>query len=41
MWVMGNPRRNNSRAERLIINLVGEGRIWVCNNNGNIENGKI
>ena len=36
---MGNPRRNNSRAERLIINSVGEGGIWVCNSNGNIENG--
>ena len=31
--------RNNSRAERLIVNSVGEGAIWVCNSNGNIENG--
>ena len=37
--VMGMPSRNNSRAERLIINSVGEGAIWVCNSNGNIENG--
>ena len=37
--VMGDNRRKNSRAERLIINSVGEGGIWVCNSNGNIENG--
>ena len=37
--VMGMPSRNNSRADRLIINSVGEGAIWVCNSNGNIENG--
>ena len=36
---MGDNRRKNSRAERLIINSVGEGGIWVCNSNGNIENG--
>jgi hypothetical protein len=36
---MGMTSRNNSRAERLIINLVGEGAIWVCNSNGSIENG--
>jgi hypothetical protein len=37
--VMGMPSRNNSRAERLIINSVGEGAIYVINSNGNIENG--
>ena len=37
--VMGNPTRKNSRAERMIINSVGEGPILVCNSNGNIENG--
>jgi hypothetical protein len=37
--VMGSSKRNNSRTERLIINSVGEGGIFVCNSNGNIENG--
>ena len=37
--VMGDNRRNNSRNERLIVNSLGEGGIWVCNSNGNIENG--
>jgi len=37
--VLGDKRRSNSRAERLIINSVGEGALWVCNSNGNIENG--
>jgi hypothetical protein len=37
--ILGNSKRNNSRSERLIINSVGEGAIWVCNSNGNIENG--
>ena len=37
--VMGSAKRTNSRSERLIINSVGEGGIWVCNSNGNIENG--
>ncbi len=36
---MGNPTRKNSRAERMIINSIGEGPILVCNSNGNIENG--
>ena len=31
--------RKNTHPERLIINLVGEGAIWVCSSNGNIENG--
>jgi hypothetical protein len=37
--VLGDRRRSNNRAERLIVNSVGEGGIWVCNSNGNIENG--
>ena len=37
--VLGDKRRGNSRKERLIVNSVGEGGIWVCNSNGNIENG--
>jgi hypothetical protein len=37
--VMGSPSRKNSRAERMIINSIGEGPILVCNCNGNIENG--
>jgi hypothetical protein len=37
--VLGDKRRSNNRAERLIVNSVGEGAIWVCNSNGNIENG--
>ena len=37
--VLGSKNRDNSRAERLCINSVGEGAIWVCNSNGNIENG--
>ena len=37
--VYGLLNRSNSRNERLIINSVGEGGIWVCNSNGNIENG--
>jgi hypothetical protein len=37
--VMGDNRRNNSRKERLIVNSLGEGAMWVCNSNGNIENG--
>jgi hypothetical protein len=37
--VLGDPKRNNSRPERLIVNSLGEGGIWVCNSNSNIENG--
>jgi hypothetical protein len=37
--VFGLSGRKNSRAERLIVNSLGEGAIWVCNSNGNIENG--
>jgi hypothetical protein len=37
--VLGMPTRQNSRNERLVVNSLGEGGIWVCNSNGNIENG--
>ena len=37
--VLGDKRRSNSRAERLIVNSVGEGAMWIINSNGNIENG--
>jgi len=37
--VLGMASRVNSRPERLIINSVGEGAIWICNSNGNFENG--
>ena len=37
--VLGDPKRQNSRPERLIVNSVGEGGIWICNSNGSIENG--
>ena len=37
--VLGDKRRSNNRAERLIVNSVGEGGIWVVNSNSNIENG--
>ena len=39
--VLGNPTRRNSRPERLIVDSVGEGGIWVCNSNGNFENGDL
>ena len=31
--VLGDKRRTNNRPERLIVNSVGEGGIWVCNTN--------
>ena len=37
--VLGLSKRGNSRPERMIVNSVGEGGIWICNSNGNIENG--
>jgi hypothetical protein len=37
--VLGDPKRNNSRQERMIVNSVGEGGIMVINTNGAIENG--
>ena len=39
LGVLGLNTRKNSHPERLIVNSVGEGAIWVCNSNGNIENG--
>jgi hypothetical protein len=36
--VLGDPKRSNTREER-IVKSVGEGGIMVCNSNGNIENG--
>ncbi len=36
---LGDPKRSNTREERMIVNSVGEGGIMVCNSNGNIENG--
>ena len=37
--VLGLNTRKNSHPERQIVNAIGEGGIWVCNSNGNIENG--
>ena len=37
--VLGAPNRCNTSPLRLIVNGIGEGGIWVCNSNGNIENG--
>jgi len=37
--VLGLPKRTTNNKNRLIINSVGEGAIWVANTNGNIENG--
>ena len=37
--VLGDPKRSNTREERMIVNSVGEGGIIVINSNGNIENG--
>jgi hypothetical protein len=39
--VLGDKRRTNNRAERLIVNSVGEGAVWVCNSNGNFQNGDL
>jgi hypothetical protein len=39
--VLGLCSRNNSRPERMIVNSVGEGAMWVCNSNGNFENGDL
>jgi hypothetical protein len=39
LGVLGLNTRKNSHPERLIVNAIGEGGIWVCNSNGNIENG--
>ena len=32
-------QKNNQNEQRMYINSLGEGAIWVCNKNGNIENG--
>ena len=39
LGVLGLNTRKNSHPERLIVNSVGEGGIWICNSNGNVENG--
>ena len=39
LGVLGLNTRNNSSPERMIINSIGEGGIWICNSNGNFENG--
>ena len=39
LGVLGLNTRKNSHPERLIVNAIGEGGIWVINSNGNIENG--
>jgi hypothetical protein len=39
LGVFGMLNRKNSREERLVVNSLGEGGIWVCNSNSNIENG--
>ena len=37
--VLGRKDRKNTNEKRMIVNSIGEGAIWVCNSNGNIENG--
>jgi hypothetical protein len=39
--VLGMPTRQNSSNERVIVNSVGEGAIWVCNSNGIIEKRRL
>ena len=39
--VLGDKIRGNSRPERMIVNSVGEGGIWVCSSNGWFENGDL
>ena len=39
--VLGDKRRTNNRTERLIVNSVGEGAVWIINSNGNFENGDL
>jgi hypothetical protein len=31
----------SNRPERMIVNSVGEGAVWVCNSAGNFENGDL
>jgi hypothetical protein len=35
--VLGEPKRNKSTPEGLIVNSVGEGALCIINSNGNIE----
>ena len=37
--VLGAAKRCNTSPLRQIVNGIGEGGIWICNSNGNIENG--
>ena len=37
--VLGSDSCNNSRQDIMVINLVGEGALWVYSSYGNIENG--
>ena len=37
--VIGDKKRKTENEKRLVVNSIGEGAIWVCNSNGNIENG--
>jgi hypothetical protein len=37
--VMGMSSRMSNRPERMIVNSVGEGAVYVINSNGNFENG--
>ena len=39
LGVLGLNTRKNSHPERLIVNAIGEGGIFVINSNSNIENG--
>ena len=39
--VLGSSTRKNSSNDRLIVNSLGEGAIWVVNSNGNLENGDL
>ncbi len=39
--MLGMPTRQNSSNERVIVNSVGEGAIWVCNSNGIIEKRRL
>jgi hypothetical protein len=41
LGVLGLPSRNNSRAERMIVNSVGEGAVLIINSAGNFENGDL
>jgi hypothetical protein len=31
--------KTNDKEQRLVVNSLGEGAVWVCNKNGNLENG--